>query len=625
MLGTAEYRLEFRSRKFLSSLGIWLLAAGILAAQDKPAPTAAPAAAPSAPASLAASGVAQAPAATAANPSADANKSTDAGVAEVTTHDTAPTFKVRVNEVLVHVVVRDNLGKVIPDLKKEDFQLFDNRKPQTITSFRIENPDTNAVKPQAVTTENPDGSSTVTPVPTLPQRFVAVVFDDADLAMGDAVSVRYAAQKLFDGLPPADRVGIFTASGQVSVDFSSDRLKLKDSLSRIVPRPLVGSGSIANECPSISFYEARQIIEFHDTVAEGVAEADFIACLQTEKAPPPQVVESVVRGKADSVLSTGEAQTDMVYRNIDAAMRRLAAMPGQRILVFVSPGFILTMGTRQQGDLIERANRSNIVVNTIDARGLYTPNILGDISESSIVSPQTAGQKDQFRMSEQFEEGLILGELADGTGGTFFHNRNDLDVGMQRAIAAPETSYVLGFSPQNLKLDGNFHALKVSFTQKSKFVIQARKGYYAPRHVKDPAEAAKEEIQEAIFSQEEIRDVPIELQTQFFKSSDTQAKLAVLTRVDVNAIRFRKDAGRSNDNLTFATAIFDENGNFITGGEKILEMKLLDPTLARLDRAGLTVKSSFDIKPGTYLVRMVVRDGEGSQMAARNGAVTIPY
>jgi hypothetical protein len=58
---------------------------------------------------------------------------------------------------------------------------------------------------------------------------------------------------------------------------------------------------------------------------------------------------------------------------------------------------------------------------------------------------------------------------------------------------------------------------------------------------------------------------------------------------------------------------------------EILEMKLLDPTLAQLDHSGLTVKSSFDIKPGTYLVRMVVRDGEGSQMAARNGAVTIPY
>jgi VWFA-related protein len=599
MLRAAESRLDFLSRRFLLTFGMWFLAAGIVAAQDTPAP---------------------APA------SADASKANDSNAAEVTTHDTAPTFKVRVNEVSVRVVVRDESGKFISNLKKEDFQLFDNRKPQTITSFRVETPETNTVKPQAITTENPDGGPpTVTPVPTLPQRFVAVVFDDTDLVMNDAASVHYAGQKLFDALPPGDRVGIFSTSGQVTVDFTSERLKLRDSLSRIVPRPLTGAGAVVAECPTIGFYQARQMVEYHDSVALNIAEQEFVACSSVSSPPSQQVIEQVVMGKANSVLLSGEGQIDMVYRHIEDAIRRLAAMPGQRVMVFVSPGFIVTMSTRSQGDLVDRANRSNIVINTVDARGLYTPDVLGDISQPSIDLPQTSAVRDSFRMAEQFEDGVILGELADGTGGTFFHNRNDLDVGMQRAMAAPDISYVLGFSPQNLKLDGNFHTLKVSLTSKSKFVLQARKGYYAPRHIKDPAEAAKEEIQEAIFSQEEIRDVPIELQTQFFKSSDTEAKLAVLTRVDVNAIRFRKDAGRSNDNLTFATAIFDENGNFITGGEKILEMKLLDPTLTRLDKTGLTVKSSFDIKPGTYLVRMVVRDGEGAQMAAKNGAVTIPY
>jgi hypothetical protein len=53
-------------------------------------------------------------------------------------------------------------------------------------------------------------------------------------------------------------------------------------------------------------------------------------------------------------------------------------------------------------------------------------------------------------------------------------------------------------------------------------------------------------------------------------------------------------------------------------------MKLRDSTLDRLDRSGITVKSSFDVKPGSYLVRLVVRDKEGEMMAARNGAVVIP-
>src|SRR5262249_42817146 len=152
---------------------------------------------------------------------------------------------------------------------------------------------------------------------------------------------------------------------------------------------------------------------------------------------------------------------------------------------------------QNQDDLIDRANRSNIVINTIDARGLYTPNLMGDISEPMTDLPNTSPTRDSFRLSEQFEQGVILEEFAEGTGGTFFHNRNDLDAGMERAVVAPEVSYVLGFSPQNMKYDGKMHTLKVSLASKSKLVVQARHGYYAPRTVKDPAQEAKEEIQEA--------------------------------------------------------------------------------------------------------------------------------
>jgi uncharacterized protein (DUF2141 family) len=98
----------------------------------------------------------------------------------------------------------------------------------------------------------------------------------------------------------------------------------------------------------------------------------------------------------------------------------------------------------------------------------------------------------------------------------------------------------------------------------------------------------------------------------------------VLTHFDVKNIHFRKEQGRNADVLTIATAIFDDNGNFVAGGEKTVQMKLLDTTYTRLSRSGLTLKSSYDVKPGSYMVRLVVRDAEGSQMAARNGAVVIP-
>ena len=76
-----------------------------------------------------------------------------------------------------------------------------------------------------------------------------------------------------------------------------------------------------------------------------------------------------------------------------------------------------------------------------------------------------------------------MANLAYATGGTFFHNNNDLDEGFRRTADAPEYIYVLGFSPQ--KLDGKFHKLKVTVMAQAgsgapgKLTVQARQGYYA--------------------------------------------------------------------------------------------------------------------------------------------------
>src|SRR6266404_4502141 len=548
---------------------------------------------------------------------------------EVSTRDTPPTFRVRVNLVLVRVVVRDNSGRVVTNLKKEDFQLSDNRKPQVISTFSMETPESHKVAPATPPGSTPEGNEsgdTAAAIAALPQRFVAVVFDDTDMLMQDTVWVRSAATRLFASLAPTDRVGIYSTSGQVTQEFTQEHARLQESLLRVVPRPLAAGGNGFHECPEISYYQADQIENKQDSQALAVATADALECAYGNDPRMTAQAQMLAQMTSQRTLASGDSQTEYVYRHLEDIMRRLAGMPGQRVIVFVSPGFVITTRlTSDSSSLIDRANHANIVINTIDARGLYTPDVTGDISDPPHDSMRTAGIKSSYRVQAQLAQSDILGQLADGTGGTFFHNRNDIDEGLREATAAPAMSYLLGFSPQNLKINGAYHTLKVSLTGKQKFSVQARHGYYAPRTIADPAEAAKEEIQEALFSQDEIHDLPAELQTQFFKKDQSQARLAVLTHVDLKGIRFRKVDGRNRDNLTVATAIFDENGNFIAGGEKIVEMKLLDKTVERLSRSGFTLKSSFDIKPGTYLVRMVVRDAEGAQMAARNGAVSIPY
>ena len=541
---------------------------------------------------------------------------------EVVTRDSPTTFKVRVNLVLVRVVVRDEHGKIIDNLKKEDFQLFDNRKPQTISSFSVETPLSHSV-PVISASDRDAAEGETQPAPNLPQRFVSLFFDDIHLAMEDAVTVRAAGVKILDAMGPTDRVGVYTSSGQIKQEFTADSEQLKAALQQITPRPLAQE---RETCPEMTYYEADLITNKNDPQSFAVAQDDALQCAFGGDPQQASGAAAMARAAAQRVISEGDASSEFAYRHLDDALRRLSGKPGQRKMVFISPGFILSTLFSERVDVIDRATRAGVVIDSLDARGLYTPDINGDIANpASVQSNRTVGFKAGYRVAAQSAQSEILADFALGTGGTFYHNRNDLDVALREAIAAPSISYVLGFSPQNLKLNGSFHTIKVTLTGKRKFAVQARRGFYAPRTMKTPEETAKEEIQEAVFSQEEMRDLPVDLQTQFFRRDATAAHLSVLAHVDLKALKFRKVEDRNHDDLTLATAVFDENGNFVAGGEKILEMKLRDATLQRLDRSGITVKSSFDVKPGNYLVRLVVRDKEGELMAARNGAVVIPY
>jgi len=547
--------------------------------------------------------------------------------AEVATHDTPATFKVRVNLVLVRVVVRDEKGNVVENLHREDFAVADGRKPQVISSFNVETPAARAmpVTTAAGSSAEAAGTPPSGPVPAVPQRFVSILYDDVHMMMEDAVTVRAATTKLFGALAATDRVGIFTTSGQTTQDFTSDQEAVKRALNGIIPKPLFGHMTGGGDCPDISYFQADLIMNKNDQQAMDAAVVETIDCAFNGDTSKAAMARQIAASAAARALTNGDAESEFAYRHIEDALRRLAAMPGQRVMVFVSPGFILAQLFTEASGIIDRATRTNIVIDTIDARGLYTPDVMGDIANPpGGLTSRAAGIKSLYRTTAQAAQSEILDELAAGTGGTYFHNRNDLDVGLRQAVAAPAVSYVLGFSPQNLKLNGAYHTLKVTLIGKQKYSVQARRGYFAPPKAQDPVETAKQEIQEAIFSQDEIGDLPVDLQTQFFKPDPSQAKLSVLAHLDLKSVRFRKAEGRNLNDITLATAIFDENGNLVTGGEKIVEMRLLDGTRERLERSGINVKSSFDVKPGSYLVRLVVRDAEGEQMAAKNGAVVIP-
>jgi len=396
-----------------------------------------------------------------------------------------------------------------------------------------------------------------------------------------------------------------------------------------------------SDCPDLSYFEADRIENKSDQTALHAAAQEVLAtCAPPPPIPPSapaaamqqimeqaeQNAEGVTHATAQRIIALGERDTRLALTTLENAIRRLSAAPGERALILVSAGFFLTDDLRtEETEIMDRAIHANVRINSLNARGLYVEVPGGDASTPINVNIQQATNlKNEYDHQSVLADEDVMAELADATGGRYFHNSNDLKGGFTELAATPEFVYVLGFSPQNLKLDGAYHVLKVKLANPHGLDLSARRGYYAPKHLADPEEDARREIQEAMFSREELQDIPLELHTQFFKSSDIAAKIAVLARVNVRNLRFRKADGRNNDNLTILSGLFDRNGNYLTGMTKTVQMRLLDATLERVLNSGITVRTNFDVVPGSYVIRLVVRDSEGQTMAARNGVVEIP-
>jgi VWFA-related protein len=556
-------------------------------------------------------------------PSAAPQPEINQNTAELSSHDAPTTFKVNVKLVVVRAVVRDAQGHAVGNLQKEDFQVFDKSKPQTITQFEVEQPGAMAARARQKTDQNsatdanldkPSGISGA-----VPERFIAYLFDDVHIEFGDLSQVRSAAERHFATLRPTDRAAIFTTSGQVTLDYTDDRAKLHETLLRLQPRPI--TGGFLKECLDISYYQADLIINRNDFQAKSVALQEAIACLPTIPGMPAPNPIPVVDATSTRALETGEHETRISLGILNNVVQNISRKPGQRSIVVLSPGFIAPTLEYEYNAIIDRALRSQVVINALDARGLYIVMPFGDISNPPLRPPP--GAKGLIEFAAASAQADLLSVLADSTGGVFFQHSNDYDEGFRRVAETPEYSYILAFAPQNLKLDGSFHSLKITLKSSQKLSLQARRGYYAPKNFASPEEQAKQEIEEATFSQDEVHNLPVNLHTQFFKAGDEDAKLIVLAHVDVKHLRFRKVEGRNNNTLTCVSALFSRNGNFLQGMEKIVTLRLKDETLEHKLAAGLTLKTSFDVKPGSYLVRLVVRDAEGQTMSAENGTVEI--
>jgi len=390
----------------------------------------------------------------------------------------APTIRVQVESVFVPVVVRDTNGHVVKDLTKDDFQIFDNGKLISDFEFAIEK------RAEIYSTKAVDsphsavGVLNQSPAKPAPTRFIVFVFDNLHISVDELMRVQTAASKiLVRAITESDMAAVVSLSGMNS-GLTRDTAKLQETVGKIgVQRALRHDD---HACPNIDYYQADLIQNKHSELALEAAEADFVTCAHLV-GQPQNMVETFVRSAASQSLINGESDITVTLTNIRQIVKSMETLPGERTLILISPGFFSqTSGAMaEKSQILDLAARSNVTISSIDARGLYTNVMEASERGGSSGRDLLTGEHAQYHSDEMNFSEDVMSELADGTGGTFFHNNNDLENGLKSLAAAPEVVYLLAISVKDVKHDGSYHALKVQVRQKG-LKTQARRGYFAP-------------------------------------------------------------------------------------------------------------------------------------------------
>ncbi len=376
----------------------------------------------------------------------------------------------------VCVVVRDQKGRAVGNLRKTDFRLFDDDRLQRIVDFGanvVPVPDLNPKVPWTI-------------------RYTALYFDDLHYTFTDTIRVTDSAYATFGPMiNKYNQFGVFTASGEMTLNFTDNREKFHKALLAI--RPHLPAPTLAKACPALTDFQAYLVLYLHDPLALKIAFYDMQHCERPERANDPvstklslvemKRMKAVVDDQARKVIAEDEARSTQMLAGLEKLITEVATLPDPRTIVVASPGFLTGTLGRRVDELSRRATRLHIIVNTLDTTGYVR----------QIPFPTSPGHG---RLDEE-AEGIIyaknemladragatsdpLVDLATMTGGNFVTNVDDLDLGFKRAAPLPQAYYVLGYYPNNLRKNGHFHSVRVTLVKHDHLEVQAPEGYFAP-------------------------------------------------------------------------------------------------------------------------------------------------
>lgn len=478
-----------------------------------------------------------------------------------TTSYTPPqlTLRTEVRVVEVPVVVRDPQHRTVAGLTRDDFAIFDDGKKQQITAFSL----------QSHAAQAADEKTQPRP------RFLALCFDDLHLGAADLKLAKDAAERFVKAsLSPGDRAAIITTSKPNKSVFTADTATLLENIAKVTFIPQsVPDGKLM--CTTILPEEAYQIAKNLDpggaVLRRKVTECS--ACYD----PRNPCHEEMIKTAADSLWSRISSNTVSTLGVVDSLVDGMANLPGQRIIVLTSDGFLIGAVEPEVDRLMAKALHAEVVINSLDPRGVAT------------ATTDSQG----------------MAALADGTGGSYFHNQNNLDDGFRELGTVPETIYVLTFTPP-AAADGRFHKLKVQLAKK--YSVQSRQGYMAVAAIAE----APSKLDSAASASDTIGDLPVT-----FTWEQAPSGVMMIAHLDLGHMRFKPYQDRHTQRLTIVAVLRDAQGAFIAGKRSELELSLKDATLQQFDKTPFSVALTLNAPPGNYTARAVAQDAlESAQSAA---------
>jgi VWFA-related protein len=547
-------------------------------------------------------------------------------------------IRINVNLVQVDAIVTDAKGKPVTDLTADDFIVLQDGKPQTISNFTfvaLKNNREPAPRP-AIT---PKQAKNAVPPPPMPvgqirpdqvRRTVALVVDDLALSADSTVRVRQALKKWVDEeMQPGDLVAILRTSAGMGAlqQFTADKRGL---------------------------YAAIDLVQFH-TGRVGVSSfapltgATLTTSIQTSAG-------TVGSSEIDTTLFDNEIQQSYMLGSIGAiryVLQGLRDLPGRKSLVLFSenmrftylegPGLVNTEVTsrgvveERLERLIDDANRSSVVIYAIDPRGVvYTGLTAEDFTGAAGGNSGGLAATDVGQVDSQRNEDLIASRdgmvaLTEKTGGLFLHN-NDIQGSLKEVVDDGNGYYLLGYHPDASTFDvktrqTKFHTISVR-VKRPGLHVRSRTGFFGtPDAEAAPAPVGRvAQISQALASPFASSSMRVQLTTLFAHSDKQGSYINALFHFDAHDLEFHQVNGGSRQAQfdTFAVT-FDVDGGAVSSADKTWNLRVEDDQYDELLRRGMVYSMHVPVKkPGSYQMRMVLRDSTSEKVASATQFIEVP-